>query len=244
MGVDLSIVIPAYNEEERIQKTLNDYCNLSNRLGYTLEIIVVIDGSDKTQKIVEEYSGKYDGIIRYLKFSGRLGKGGALKQGFVSAKGKLIGFADADGSTRVDDVIKLVDFMKKNGEWDGVIGSRWARGAQLIKKPTIFRIFASRGLNVLIRGFLRLHFKDTQCGAKFFKKELMKKCLPYVNVSGFSFDIYLLYAAAKMGFKIKEFPLRWEDSDGSKIAFSDILKIFFDLCRLRTRYLETVTLAC
>jgi glycosyltransferase involved in cell wall biosynthesis len=236
MGVDLSIVIPAYNEGERIERTLEEYCHLSNRLNCTLEIIVVIDGSDATQKIVEEYSGKYDGMIKILRFSERLGKGAAVIRGFASSRGNLVGFVDADGSTRADDVIRLVEFLKKNGGWDGVIGSRWIKGAEFIKKPSTFRIFVSRGLNVLVRSLLQLHFRDTQCGAKVFKKEMIAKCFPYLNVSGFSFDIYLLYAAIKMGFKIQEFPLRWEDADGSKIKFSDILQIFFDLCRLRTKF--------
>lgn len=236
MGVDLSIVIPAYNEGQRIERTLDDYCcHLPNRLNCSLEIIVVIDGSDETSRIVKEYSWKYDGMIRILKFSERLGKGGAIIRGFASSRGRLVGFADADGSTKVDDVVRLVEFMKKNGGWDGVIGSRWVRGAVFIKKPSTFRIFVSRGLNVLVRSLLRLQFRDTQCGAKLFKKEMIDKCSPYLNITGFSFDIYLLYAAVKMGFKIKEFPLRWEDSDGSKIEFSDILKIFFDLCKLRTK---------
>jgi glycosyltransferase involved in cell wall biosynthesis len=236
MGVDLSIIIPAYNEGERIERTLDEYCHLSNRLNCTLELIVVIDGSDETQKVVEAYSWKYDGMIKILKFSERLGKGGAVIRGFASSRGNLVGFADADGSTKVDDVIRLVEFMKKNGGWDGVIGSRWVRGAEFIKKPSTFRIFVSRGLNVLVRSLFQLHFRDTQCGAKLFKKEIIDKCFPYLNVSGFSFDIYLLYAATKMGFRIKEFPLRWEDAVGSKIKFSDILQIFFDLCRLRTKF--------
>jgi glycosyltransferase involved in cell wall biosynthesis len=236
MGVDLSIVIPAYNEGQRIERTLDAYCHyLPNRLNCTLEIIVVIDGSDETSRIVENCSWKYDGMIRTLRFSERLGKGKAIIRGFASSKGRLVGFADADGSTRVDDMIRLVKFMKQNGGWDGVIGSRWVRGAEFIKKPSTFRIFASRGLNVLVRGLLRLHFRDTQCGAKLFKKEIIDTCTPHLNVTGYSFDIYLLHTAVKMGFKIKEFPLRWEDVDGSKIEFSDILRILFDLCKLRTR---------
>jgi hypothetical protein len=157
-------------------------------------------------------------------------------RGFASAKGKLVGFADADGSTKVHDIANLVRFMKENHGWDGVIGSRWVKGAEFIKRPTISRIFASRGLNVLVRGFLRLNFRDTQCGAKLFKKEMIEKCYPYIDVSGFSFDIYLLYRAVKMGFKIKEFPLRWDDCDGSKIKLDDILKIFLDVCKLMPSY--------
>lgn len=233
MGVDLSIVIPAYNEERRLERTLDDYCHLPDKLNLSLEIIVVIDGFDETSRIAQEYSWKYDGMIRILKFHERLGKGGAVIKGFASSRGQLVGFADADGSTKVDDLIRLVEFMKKNGGWDGVIGSRWINGAKFVKKPSTSRIFASRGLNVLVRSLLRLHFRDTQCGAKLFKKEIIDKCSPYVNTTGFSFDIYLLYAASKMGFKIKEFPLRWEDSDGSKIGLSDILNIFFDLFKLR-----------
>jgi glycosyltransferase involved in cell wall biosynthesis len=235
-GVDLSIVIPAYNEGQRIERTLDDYCyRLPNRLNCSLEIIVVIDGSDETSRIVEDYSSKCNGMIKTLRFSDRLGKGGAITRGFASSRGRLVGFADADGSTRVDDVIRLVEFLKQNDGWDGVIGSRWVRGAQFVKKPSTSRIFASRGLNVLVRGLLRLHFRDTQCGAKLFKKEMIDACSPYLNVTGYSFDVYLLYAAAKMGFKIKEYPLRWEDHDGSKIEFSDVLKILFDICKLRTK---------
>lgn len=231
----LSIIVPAYNEEKRIEKTLGRFCSYFKRHKVDAEIIVVIDGLDGTLNIVQEYKRRYDGIIKYLKFSQRLGKGGALIKGFNVATGNIVGFVDADGPVKPQDILKLSELVEHE-EFDGAIGSRWVKGASFSKKPSVFRIILSRGLNALIKGLLRLSFNDTQCGAKVFKREVIEECLPYLSVTGYSFDIYLLYIATKKGYKIKEMPLRWEYSDGSKVYFSDILEIFLDVCRLGVKY--------
>lgn len=233
----LSIVIPAYNEEKRIELTLSHYCNYFREQNVNAELIVVIDGFDGTLDIVKEYKRRYDGIIKYLRFSKRLGKGGALLKGFAAASGEIVGFVDADGSVRPHEIMKLVKLVA-SGQCDGAIGSRWIKGARLMRKPPIFRIILSRGLNALVKGLLRINFNDTQCGAKVFKRKVIEQCIPYLDVNGYSFDIYLLYAAIKKGYRIKEVPLEWQYLDGSKIVFSDVLEIFWDVCRLRVRRVE------
>jgi len=231
----LSIIIPSFNEERRIKNTLDEYYNCLSRYESDVEIIVVMDGcNDRTPKIVREFSSKHKGI-RFLEFPQRLGKGGAILKSLPFAQGDFIGHVDADGSSEAKELIKLVTCMESEG-WDGVIGSRWVNGAEVVKEQTLFRRFLSRGLNVLVRIFFGLKFKDTQCGAKVFKRTLIEACLPYIDVTDFMFDVNLLYIATKKGFKIKEVPLRWEDVAGSKVGFRNVLKMFLDIHRLWLKY--------
>ncbi len=231
----LSIIIPSFNEERRIKNTLEEYYSYFSRYENNVEIIVVMDGcSDQTPKIVKEFSSKHSGI-RFLEFPQRLGKGGAILGSLPFVRGDFIGYVDADGSSEAKELFKLVTCVESEG-WDGAIGSRWMDGAEIVKKQTLFRRFLSRGLNVLIRIFFGLKFKDTQCGAKVFKRTLIEACLPYLGVTDFMFDVNLLYIATKKGFGVKEVPLRWKDVTGSKVGFGNILRMFLDICRLWLKY--------
>ncbi len=214
--------MPAYNEERRIGKTLEIYSGyfegLRRRKKLDYEIIVVINNTrDKTEEIVKKFR-KENKRIRHLNFE-RGGKGFAVIEGFKNAlkrDSSLIGFVDADMATSPEEYYKLIQSI---GEADGAIASRYMRGALIEPKPTMQRLLAKRAFNVLSRALLLLPFKDTQCGAKIFKRDALKKILDNISLSQWAFDVDLLYSIKKAGFKIKEIPTRWFDKEYSKINF-------------------------
>jgi len=241
----LSVIIPAYNEEHRIEKTLQDYCTFFARtftIDNKIEIIVVSDGIDRTTQIVKNFSRRY-GFVKCLDFPTRLGKGGALLAGFLSGKGKILCFVDADGSIKAKDLTQLLKYLKDE-DLDGVIGSRYVEGSEIVNTLPFFRVLLSRFLNIYIRIFLNLNFFDTQCGAKVFKRNVIETCLPHLEFNGYSFDINLLFWATKKRFRIAEVPIRWENSSGSKVTSVDIIHIFMDVLRLWFKSLGDFNASC
>ena len=225
----ISVVIPAYNEEERIENSVLElYSYLDNNFN-DFEIIVVTNGCrDRTPEIVEKLIDEYPNIY-HLNFKNEIGKGGAIIEGFKVARGDIVGFLDADGATHIKSVDTLLNFLINNGI-DGVIASRWLPDAKRIGYDSKLRVIASRSFNILVKILFQLNFKDTQCGAKFFKKHAIKKVLPELGLTDWAFDVDLLYRMKKYGFKIVEVPVIWEHKDGSK----------FDLKRMSVRMLFSI----
>lgn len=231
----ISIVIPAHNEENRIEKTLLDYTTFFNKtMRNKYEIIIVTNGClDNTLEIVKKLARK-NKYIKYFDIKESVGKGGAIVKGFEIAKGYIIGFTDADDSTKAEEFYRLASFI--NGA-DGVIGSRWVKGAVIAKKQPLKRRIASRGFNIINKILFGIPFRDTQCGAKVFKREAIKKLNGRIKLTGWSFDINLLYLLNKLGYIIKEVPTVWEDSEGSSLKIrSTIPKMFLSVIRLRLIY--------
>lgn len=221
----ISIVIPAYNEENRIKTVLSKYSNHFQ----DYEIIVVCDGIDNTLNIVKEASERYT-EIRLLNFKKRLGKGGAIIEGFKAAKGDRIGFVDADESVEPDDVKRMFDALS---DADVVIASRRLKDSKIHVKQSLKRRFASKMFNILVRMIFRLPFKDTQCGAKVFRKEAIKDILDELKTKEFEFDAELLWRLKKKGYKVVEFPITWKHSEGSSFSLSNAPKMFFSLLKVR-----------
>jgi len=227
----LSIIIPAHNEEKRISKTLEDYGGFfPKKYRKNVEIIAVLNGcEDNTLSVVKKFRKKYS-QIKYLDFK-RAGKGFAIIEGFKAAKGDLVGFTDADGSTSAKAFYDLVLNIKN---YDGIIASRWIKGAVIRPKQPFFRRIASRIFNVIIRVLFGFKFRDTQCGAKIFKKTSVKSVLPKLGVTEWAFDIDLLYQMKKMNFKIKEVPTIWKDSEGSRLNVSKTsIRMLLSIVQLR-----------
>ena len=221
---DLSIIIPAKNEEKRIPSTLIAYLDFFKKLKIDFEILVVINNSnDKTEEVVKELKNKYK-EINYVIFKERIGKGGALIEGFKIVKGNLITYTDADGATSPETLNELI--QKING-YDGIIGSRWVKGAKILKKQTLKRRIASRGFNLLTRSILGLNYKDTQCAAKIFKKYVIDAIKNEVEPTDFAIDAVLLYHMKEKGFKIKEEPITWEDKPFSTLKMSKVIPNMF-----------------
>jgi len=219
----VAIVIPAHNEEKRIGKTLEEYGNffknLKNQKILDFEIIIVINNtSDKTEIIVKKFCEK-NPEIKYLNFK-QGGKGFAIIEGFKEAlkdeNNSLIGFVDADIAT---PPYAFYDLIKNIKNYGGIIASRYVKGAIVKPKQSIRRIIVSRIFNFLVRVLFFMPYKDTQCGAKIFKREVIEKVVDKIGITQWAFDVDLLYKIKKQKFRIKEHPTIWADKEYSKINF-------------------------
>jgi len=200
----------------------------------SFEVLVILNGcKDNTLKIVRGLSKKYKEII-YEDYPEAIGKGGAIIQGFKIAKGSLIGFVDADLSTKPKD---FYDLIIKMGDNDGIIASRWIKGSKLLLKQPLSRRIASRSFNFLIRILFNIKIKDTQCGAKLFKAHAIKDVLNKIGLTKWAFDIDLIYHLKKQGYKIKEAPTNWTDDPRTKLNIRKAsIEMFSALLRLRLMY--------
>lgn len=220
-----SLVIPAYNEEKRIG-TLFDTIT-----GFDGELIVVCDGTDATAEVVERIAQKRaDLLIRCLRFEKRLGKGGGVIAGLAAARAPLVGYVDADGSTSLDELKSLFSQL---GAYDGVFGSRWVPGSHLQVRQGLLRQLESRGFNLFIRLLFGLDFRDTQCGAKVFKKSAIDAVLPLMVSRGFEFDVELLWRLTGAGYKIREVPIAWQNKGDSRVRKRDMIMMLAGLFRVR-----------
>jgi len=233
MKPKLSIIIPAYNEEKRISETLYDFLEFFKKNKISYEILVMMDGcTDKTPEIVEEIASQNKNI-RYRVYPEKQGKGGALLNGFGLVKGEYVAYTDADGATPPKEILRLMGLI---GKYDGVIGSRWMKGSVIIKKQRPVRRIASRGFNILTRLLLGLPYKDTQCSAKVFKAGVAKTVAKNLTVTNFAIDASILYIIKRMGYRIKEVPIRWEDKAMSSLKISSAVpNMFITLLKLRLK---------
>ena len=211
----LSIIIPTRNEEARLADTLDDYLNyFSSQHDGDFEIIVVLNGCiDNTLEIVTGYVRESE-RIRPHYFKEKIGKGRAIKEGFRIAQGDIVSFTDADGATSPQELDRMV---KQLGDNDGVIGSRWLPESNILKSQGLARRIASRGFNILVRVMFGLPFRDTQCGAKVFKKKAIDDVKNELKASGFVFDVELIYRLRQRGYKIKELAVTWENKQLSSL---------------------------
>jgi len=238
--VDMSIIIPAYNEEKRIKTSLVrllSYFKENFRGRY--EVIIIMDGcTDLTPKVVGQMAEVNDEIIP-LYFPTRLGKGGAFIEAFKHAKGGVLLLVDADLPTPPAELVRLFGLAKRHGF---VIGSRYAKDSRvLVKEPTL-RLFLGRGFNVVSKLlFWRLRgISDTQCGLKAIRADVVGELSKDLFITGFAFDVNLIYSAMRHGFNVKEVGVAWtHEESGSKVSGA-LLKLmmgmFFSLVKLRLYY--------
>jgi dolichol-phosphate mannosyltransferase len=220
-----SLIIPAYNEEERIRGLLEQLP------GTTGQYIVVCDGTDATPDIVASFALAHPGLdLVCLTYEQRLGKGGAIREGFAHAAGSRVGFMDADGSTSVCQMEELISHI--NGA-DGVIGSRWLPDSVIQVRQGIARRLESRVFNFLVRLLFSLSFSDTQCGAKVFKKSAIDAVIGDMVSTGFEFDVELLWRLSRKGFLVREYPITWENQGASRVKGSDSFRMLAALISLR-----------
>ena len=220
-----SIIIPAYNESDRIKSVLMSYAaELSGQ-----KIIVVFDGQDTTPDIVEDVAERCPDI-RLLTFHKRLGKGGAIIEGFKASRGDKIGFVDADESVSPKDLKGMFETL---GVVDGVIASRRLPTSKIIVKQPFRRRWASKGFNMLVRTLFGLPFKDTQCGAKVFIRRAICDIIGELETSGFEIDVEILWRLKNKGYRVAEYPITWSHSDGSKFKLSNSFAMISSLIKIR-----------
>lgn len=209
----LSIVIPAYNERERIVATIGAIASHVSDLGFPWELLIADDGSkDDTVALCEDL---HLINMKVLKAPQNGGKGSAVQRGMLTARGKYMLFADADNSTPIEEVSKLLARLEKDG-FDVAVGSRAADGAEEGKKSLLRKIL-SGGLRWMVKYIFQIPVKDTQCGFKMYTRDAAQKLHNKQTIMGFSFDLEILYLASKYGYKIAEVPVSWIDAPGSKV---------------------------
>jgi dolichyl-phosphate beta-glucosyltransferase len=229
--VKLSVVIPAYNEEKRISETLKkieSYLH-SNHLDY--EIIIVDDGSkDNTLGVI--YNSVSDkSRLSVLVNEINRGKGYSVKRGMLSAKGDLILFSDADLSTPITELDKFLPLIP---QYDIIIGSRGLKESNIIDYQPLYRRMMGRMFSSIVKIFSLRGISDSQCGFKLFKSSAVKKIFTNQQIERWGFDVEILYLAKKWGYSIKEMPVTWVNSKGSKLnALKDPLTMFFDILKIR-----------
>jgi dolichyl-phosphate beta-glucosyltransferase len=236
MNPTLSIIIPAYNEESRIEKTLKNISGFLRPSNLSFEIIVVANNcTDGTVPLLERIKGSYlpELVIVDIPRSGVVGntKGYAIEVGMRIAQGQYHLFIDADNATSFAHV---VDFMKCIDEGYGVvIGSRYIAGADVVKKQPWTRIVMSRMGNLLIRSVLLPGIYDTQCGFKMFSQSASRDIFKQTTVSGWGADLEMLALARMFGYTVKEFPVRWEAQDDSRLSSNAFIYTLRELFTIR-----------
>jgi dolichyl-phosphate beta-glucosyltransferase len=228
----LSIVIPAYNEEERIGQTLRAIREYLARQDYAAEIIVVDDGSrDRTAEKAEEMlSGMKNG--RIIRRRVNAGKGYSVKEGILHTQGELVLFSDADLSTPIEELEKFLPWFPAG--YDVVLGSRAFPGSDIQIRQNFFRELMGKTFNVFVRLWLIQGIPDTQCGFKLFRGKAARDVFSQVKTRGFSFDVEALYLCLRSGYKIKQVPVCWRNSPPSKVRiFKSSVQMLLELIMIR-----------
>ena len=236
----LSLIIPAFNEAGRIGPSIEKAFRYLESQDYDAEIIVVDDGSsDNTAASVQEaFANKPSGLeritTRFIPLGVNAGKGAAVRKGMLEANGTIRIFTDADFSTPITQVAKIIPFIA-SGEFDVVIGSRAAEGRALVKKhQPWYREMMGRFYNVLVQLVVFRGIKDTQCGFKGFSDHAAQILFSKQQVKGFSFDVEVLYLARRYGYRIREVAVEWYNDERSTVgALTDSAKMFWELLRIR-----------
>jgi dolichyl-phosphate beta-glucosyltransferase len=229
----LSIVVPAYNESARLGSTIERIvAYLDSRCVANAEIIVVDDGStDDTAALVERYSER-DGRIRLISNPGNRGKGYAVRNGVLNARGEWVLFSDADLSSPIEELENLVAAAIE-ADAPIAIGSR-ALDRSLVKThQSAAREFSGRFFNFVMRFITGLSFQDTQCGFKLYQRDAAAAVFALQRLDGFSFDVEDLVIAKRLGIRAVEVPVEWANVEGSKVSLAKGLKSFADLVRIR-----------
>lgn len=228
----LSIIIPAYNEESRLPKTLERIHDYVVSRAYSAEVIVVDDGScDGTVRVVEEAIKKYPELQLISNNSNR-GKGFSVRHGMLSARGEIALFTDADLSAPIEEADKLFAAICTQ-QYDAAIGSRAMRNMIEVRQSFLRRM-AGKIFNVLVRLGTGVDFGDTQCGFKAFRRESSRIVFEQQVIEGFGFDPEILFLAQYHGLQVAEVPVRWAHVPGTKVrVFSDSLRMFRDLGKIR-----------
>ena len=228
MSIFLSIIIPAHNEENRLPKALEQVLRFLKEQPFTSEVIVVENGSaDKTLEVAQKFAGKHENV--HVIQSER-GKGAAVRRGMLEAQGKYRFMCDADLSMPVEEITKFIPPALE--DFDIAIASREAKGAVRYNEPS-YRHLGGRGINFLIQLFILPGLNDTQCGFKCLRADVAEKLFNLQTLSGWSFDIEILYIARKHGYRVQEIPIHWYHDAETKVrALPDAIRMFQDIFRI------------
>jgi dolichyl-phosphate beta-glucosyltransferase len=225
----LSIIIPAHNEEKRLPNTLEQVLAFLGKQNYESEVLVIENGStDNTYEVAQDYARQHTSL-RVIREEGR-GKGLAVRRGMLEARGEYRLMCDADLSMPIEEVNKFLPPALE--DFDVAIASREAKGSVRYDEPS-YRHLGGRGINLVIRLLILPGLQDTQCGYKCFRAETAKDLFRRQTLSGWSFDIEILFIARRHGYRIREVPIDWYYRTDSKVnAIRDALHMVGDIFRI------------
>ena len=232
--LDLSVVIPAYNEEERLKRFVPVIVDYLRGKALRFEIFIVNDGSsDGTAGVTEELA-KTNPMVRLISLNPNRGKGGAVKAGMLDARGRYVLFTDADQSTPISEAEKLLEKLERDG-YDMAIGSRSVPGAEVAQPQVWYRALAGKLFGVGTKLLCVYGFHDTQCGFKAMKRDVAQKVFPQVTSNTAIFDIEMLAVATREGYRVAELPVRWVHDPDTRIPYDlrRALRIWGELFRIR-----------
>ncbi|HEX5044303.1 MAG TPA: dolichyl-phosphate beta-glucosyltransferase [Candidatus Polarisedimenticolaceae bacterium] len=232
---ELSLVIPAYNEEARLGATLQRVRRWLDARHLAAEILVVDDGStDRTAALAAAALDGIPGAV--LGGEPNRGKGYAVRRGLLAARGRTVLITDADLSTPIEEHDRLADVMRRH-ELDVVIGSRALYGSQ---GQNPLRQLMGKTFNRIMRSMTGLPFQDTQCGFKLLDRAATHPIVERMVVDRFAFDVELLFLCGRAGLRVEEVPVVWRNAPGSKVSlFGDPVNMLWDVARLRWRHRRT-----
>lgn len=228
----LSIVLPAYNEAGRIGASLDKITDYAQQHAWTVEVIVVNDGStDNTANIVRQYAKRYPWLV-LIENPGNRGKGFSVRNGMLRARGDILLFSDADLSSPIQEADKLIAALQAGA--DIAIGSRWVRKELQVVPQPLRRQILGRLFNLALRLVLGLNYKDTQCGFKAFRRPAAESVFAPQQVETWGFDPELLYLAKRAGLRTVEVPVCWAHSEGTRLhPIRDGMRMFAQLFQIR-----------
>ena len=227
-----SIILPAFNEAQRIAPSLEKAVAFVREHGWNAEIVVVNDGSrDRTAEIVRGFMA-WAPEIRMVENPGNHGKGYSIRNGMLHARGDILLFSDADFSSPIEESIKLIEAIGAGA--DVAFGSRWLLAEMQTRRQSILRQIVGRAYNLLLRMILGLPYRDTQCGFKAFTRRAAEVIFTRQQIEGWGFDPELLFIARKFKLKVVEGPVQWANDDRSKVnPVSDAPKMLLELFSIR-----------
>src|SRR5438105_3397439 len=227
-----SIVIPAYNEGQRLAASLEKILAHASREGWAAEILVVNDGSrDATAELVRSFASQHP-AVRLLENPGNRGKGYSVRHGMLEATGEVLLFTDADLSSPIYEAPKLFDAIAAGA--DVAIGSRWVQKELMTERQPWYRQLFGRIFNIFLRIMLGLRFKDTQCGFKAFTRRAADAIFPRQQIERWGFDAEILFLARRLRLRSVEIPVEWAHDDRTRISyFRDGMRMVWDGLKVR-----------
>ena len=231
--MELSVIIPAFNEEKRLGKTLEIIKSFLDGKGFEYEVIVVDDGSgDNTVKVARESALAAAGRLKLLSNEKNRGKGYSVRRGISGSCGRRVLFSDADLSTPITEMDKLSALL--DGACQIAIGSRSVKDSDVKVHQPLIRQTMGKVFNLFVKILMYRDYNDTQCGFKMFDGDTARSLVPGLKIDGFCFDVELIYLARKKGYKVKEAGVVWENSPESKVdPIKSSMEMFLNLFRIK-----------
>lgn len=230
--LDITLILPAYNEVKRIAQTIAEVQAYLQEGQLSYEIIVVADGNDGTRELASQMA-ESDTTLRVIGNMERRGKGYSIRQAVKLAQGSIIGYVDADNKTPIKELDKIRPWFKEC--YQVVFGSRGLRESHIYQAQPLYRRIGSKGFRYFMQAVVGLPgIVDTQCGFKFFEKQVALDLFNRQTIDGYMFDVEILYLARKLGYRLKEVPIDWRDDGDSRLnLFSGNVRNALDIFRIR-----------